>query len=75
MRVTEMCYRAKVEYERTYFVRPEQIVLSKDHWDRLKIENHPFMVPCEDSTWHEPEIYGMKIVVVDEYLPQAKRAV
>lgn len=73
MRVTEMCYRVKVEYERTYFVRPEQIVLSKDHWDRLRMEMEPYLMPSGEKHFREPEIYGMRIVVVDEYFPQAKR--
>ena len=71
MKITQMIYKAKAEYEMTHYIRPEQITLSKAHVDELKNELGQIMVFDEKYVGQGSEIYGMKIVVVDEYLPVA----
>jgi len=66
-----MIYNAKVKYEMIHYIRPEQIILSKAHWGQLVAESTGFLVEDDNFLGCGPEIYGMKILIVDEYLPVA----
>lgn len=66
----DKCWKVKEEFESTFFVSPKEILMTKEDRDVL-IEETWFLMDRSIKGADE-EVFGMKIVIVERYGPQAR---
>lgn len=69
----DKCRKVKQEFECTFFVRPIEILMTKEDRDALFEEQKEFLrYDVKQLDRVDEEVFGMRIVIIDSYGPQAR---